>query len=331
MVHEYHPATTGNEALELIRRYRSHMADVPSIEPLAHEFPYLTHELGLQGVTLFDLSANRAGTFKWRGALAGADHLRRQGTPGLIAPSAGNHARGAILAGELFGLPTTVIVPTTAPELKQQGLRGLWDSTLLRVYARGRHFDDTLPYVDSFSGDLLHPYDDPSVIAGQGTIVDDLLQLKPSVEHIVLPVGGAGLTAGVVSRLTELGKGTVKVHAMQAAGSDSLSRSLATGHVVEATAPNKRYGGSAVTHVGTYALDLCRRAENLTVYTVPDQAVFGVAELYEQGRQDLLRQNTPNFEPTTLVAVAGLGQLAAEYTNVVVLGTGQNAPISDIV
>lgn len=137
MVHEYHPATTGNEALELIRRYRSHMADVPSVEPLAHEFPYLTHELGLQGVTLFDLSANRAGTFKWRGALAGADHLRRQGTPGLIAPSAGNHARGAILAGELFGLPTTVIVPTTAPELKQQGLRGLWDSTLLRVYARG--------------------------------------------------------------------------------------------------------------------------------------------------------------------------------------------------
>lgn len=91
------------------------------------------------------------------------------------------------------------------------------------------------------------------------------------------------------------------------------------------------YGGSAVTHVGTYALDLCRRAENLTVYTVPDQAVFGVAELYEQSRQDLLRQNTPNFEPTTLVAVAGLGQLAAEYTNVVVLGTGQNAPISDIV
>ena len=98
------------------------------------------------------------------------------------------------------------------------------------------------------------------------------------------------------------------------------------GRVVDAEAPNARYGGSAVRRIGDYTLSVCRDADNLRTLTVSDDEVDMLTESYEQDRYDLWRQDTPNFEPTTLVAVAALKQLVAKHPGepMVVIGTGYN-------
>src|SRR5690606_5864078 len=115
----------------------------------------------------------------------------------------------------------------------------------------------------NLDGALLHPYDDEFVVAGQGTVADDLLLLRPDVTHLLVPVGGGGLKAGVLNRLQELGRDDIRVTAVQAPGSNSLGRSLLEAQngkknkkaeVFEAEAPNQLFGGSAVKFVGEHAL-----------------------------------------------------------------------------
>src|SRR5690606_34112787 len=131
-------------------------------------------------------------------------------------------------------------------------IKDLWDDWRNNIIIRGENFDESLAYsyelVESQSSAMLHPYDDENVTLGQGTIVDDILEHKNDVEHIVLPVGGGGLLAGVLNRLKELDREYIKVTAVEAPGSDSLSRSMAAGKLSEALSPNQLYGGSAVRH-----------------------------------------------------------------------------------
>ncbi len=320
-------ALTGDEALAIIDVYRGRVEDHTIVESLDHEFPYVAYELGLTATTLVTACDNLSGAFKWRGALVGATMLAEHGARHLVAPSAGNHARGSVLASKLLGLPITVAVPTTAPEKKRQGIRELWnDSRQLTIREVGTTFNESLDWALRQDLSVLHPFDSREVIAGQGTVVDDILREQPEVQTIVLPVGGGGLLAGVLGRLYELEREDIEVVAAEATGSDSLSRSLTRGELTDAEAPNSRYGGSAVRRIGEIAFEYCQEAPNLTVVNVPEGDVDFISNLYESGRRELLRMDTPNIEPTTLVAVAALSQLSTERRTVVV-ATGQNDSI----
>jgi threonine dehydratase len=140
----------------------------------------------------------------------------------------------------------------------------------------------------------------------------------------VTPVGGGGLAAGILLRLRDLGRTDIIVHGAEAEGSNSATRSLARHERTRAERPNMRYGGSAVQTIGKLAFETFQNSSQFHLVKVPDYDVDELSDLYLQGQYDLLRTNTSNFEPTSLVAVAALKQLRDLRGTVTVLGTGQN-------
>lgn len=323
---EYIDTTTtyGDEALSIIDAYRSTMDDRTVVEELDYEFPYFAQHLGLHGVYLANLADNLSGAFKWRGALVGALNLQEMGASHLVAPSAGNHARGAVLAAKALDMRITVAVPSSAPHAKKEGIRELWDSHQLRIAVAGDTFDASLLWAEAQDGELLHPYDDRYVMSGQGTVLDDILRLKPDTTDIVSPIGGGGLPAGMVRRSQELGREDITFHLTEAPGNNSASQSLRLGRLVATDMPNQRFGGSAVKQVGDLPFDVLSSASNVNMVQVSEDDISFLSELYLDGRRELLRENTPNFEPTSLVAVAAMKQLYGKTGETVVLGTGQN-------
>jgi threonine dehydratase len=138
------------------------------------------------------------GSFKERGALNCLLQLTEaQKRNGVIAMSAGNHAQALAYHGERLGIPTTIVMPRSTPNTKVEHTRVFGAEVILH----GSHFDETKEFterlVDERDLTLVHPFDDPRVIAGQGTIGLEVLEQVPDVECIVVPVGGGGLISGV--------------------------------------------------------------------------------------------------------------------------------------
>lgn len=324
LAHTHQPSyTRGDDALAIIDTYRQRVEDEVRVEPLDREFPYYAHVLGHSGVYLAHFEDNVTGSFKWRGAVVGAHTLVDQGATKLLVPSAGNHVRGAVWAARQLQVPVTAVVPSSAPPKKQHQVRELWDDPRLTMEVRGATFDESLDWaLEQGDGTMLHPYG-PEVQPGQGTIVDDILAARPDVQTIIAPIGGSGLVAGMLARLAELGRYDIMVVGAEAEGSNSLRRSILAGELRQADRPNKRYGGSAVHMVSESAFEVCNLAPNFGIISVPDEDVDELIDCYDTGRRELIREATPNLEPTSLVAVAALRQYT-EHKVTVVVGTGQN-------
>jgi threonine dehydratase len=162
------------------------------------------------------------GAFKVRGALnALAAQVERGDRRPVIAASAGNHALGVAWAGRHFGLRVCVVVPTAAPQTKIAGCRRLGAEVVLR----GHCFEEALEYAGSLADGrgwrFLHAFDDPDVIAGQGTLAVELLPLRPDV--VLVPIGGGGLAAGAGLVLQA---SDVRVIGVQVEGADAMARRL---------------------------------------------------------------------------------------------------------
>lgn len=339
---EQPPNIDGDAAFKIIEQHRDIVGEL-AVEPLGVEFPGFSHfleRMGAGALYLANAHDNAAGTFKVRGALNGTHHLKEKGEKKTAVPSAGNHARGAVEAARKLDMEANFIVPTTAPAAKSKGLYELWPGGRLRVFQEGRTFNESLQWLSRHPelGATLHPFDNPDVIAGQGTLVDDIFARIDQVDHIVVPVGGGGLAAGIANRLTEKRNKHTQLHLVQPIGSDSMSRSLEIKQISEATKPNMRYGGTAVLKIGKHALDILKSfgPARLHLHSATDEEVRdfigidGLISDYQFDRKLLGRENTPNLEPTTLVAVAGMQYVvqAHQGESVLVVGTGQNAPLN---
>jgi threonine dehydratase len=329
---------SGDEAFEIINEHRNVVEERFVVDPLEAEFPRFAQHLGRDGVWLARADDNLAGAFKWRGAIVGATKLQEQGHDSLVVPSAGNHARGAILAAKILGMNIHVVVPETAPPAKKEGLKELWNDPRLTVHAVGATFDESLEWAlaNPQYGELLHPYDDPNVIAGQGTVIDDIVVYLRRMgrldllKAVVAATGGGGLAKGMADRLEELGLNNVTTYSAEGEGNDSASRSMRQGERVAASGPNPRFGGSAVRVMGEHAFKgYNEHGDKLATIPVSTDEVDVLTEDYETDRHDLMRDTTPSYEPTSLVGVAAV-KWAAELDSegdIVVIGTGHNAPL----
>lgn len=173
----------------------------------------------------------RTGSFKLRGAythISGIDPAPRH----VVAASAGNHAQGVALAASLACHPATIFMPGTAALPKMEATRGYG----AEVRLAGETVDDALAEAQSYASQhgahFVPPFDDPLVIAGQGTVGLEILQQAPEVEVIVVPVGGGGLLAGVAAAVKAVRPG-VQVIGVEAEGAASMQASLAAGHPVQ--------------------------------------------------------------------------------------------------
>jgi threonine dehydratase len=267
--------------------------------------------------------------------------LQSGGIESVAVPSAGNHLRGAVMAGKILGMDVHGVVPTGAPTPKKEGARQLWGNEPgFTLHVEGDAFDESLAYAHANPqfGELVHPFDDPLVSDGQGTITDDIIQeaLRQGIDlrHIVVPIGGGGLIRGIAKRALELGL-PVTVHGVEAQGSDSLSRSIKAGRVTNATQPNRRYGGSAVKRTGAHTLEAGRTLPNMRLWRASDDEVRALVDDYEDEIRYRELDKFPSFvpfEPTTLVAIAGLGKIAREHPGeaIAVVGTGRNDSLSTV-
>lgn len=323
-------------ALQAINAFRPEVDERFYTEPLSVEMPKYAARLGNAAITLAHAEDNLAGSFKWRGAFFGMQHLVENGADDILVPSAGNHARGAILAAKHFRRHLTVVVPVSAPPAKRSKLKELWPGGKLDLRVIGQEFNESLDWAleqsERHGREILHPFDDINVVSGQGTVIDDVLGKSPDTKHVVIPVGGGGLLAGAARRLKRLKREDITIHAIEAPGSNSLSKSLAKHEIQAAERPNPSYGGLAVRQIGRIAFHEAINYQNLHVHTASKDSLRRVIADYEQDRHEWLRTGIDSLEPTSLVAVAGLEKvlLTDPEGQITVIATGRNESLQPL-
>jgi threo-3-hydroxy-L-aspartate ammonia-lyase len=207
--------------------------------------PYLGDNVWLKPEML-----QRGGAFKLRGAynfLAKLDPKTR--SRGVVAPSSGNHAQAVALAAKLLGAPAIVVMPTTVTPAKRQGAERLGARIELAGTTTADRMARALEIVESEGATLVPPYDDPDIIAGQGTVGLEIVQDVPDVALVVVAVGGGGLSAGVSAAVKLHSPGT-RVVGVEPTGAPKLSRARSAGKPVKLDKTNSIADGLLAVEIG---------------------------------------------------------------------------------
>lgn len=229
-------------------------------------------------------SLQRGGAFKFRGAYTYLAWLAPDARGrGVIAPSSGNHAQAVALAARLFGVPATVVMPTTVTPAKRAGAERLGARIELAGTTTQDRMERALELVAAEGMTLVPPYDDRVIIAGQGTAGLEILDTMPDVETVVVPVGGGGLSAGVATAVKRLAP-RVRTIGVEPAGAAKLTRARAAGHPVRLTRTESIADGLLAVQVGT--LNFAHHQAYLDeVVTVDDDALLAAMRLlFDRGK-----------------------------------------------
>ncbi|OFW44225.1 MAG: PLP-dependent threonine dehydratase [Acidobacteria bacterium RIFCSPLOWO2_12_FULL_67_14b] len=243
-------------------------------------------------------------TYKLRGAYNRIAHLAAdEQARGLITASAGNHAQGVAFAARHLGLSALIVMPQTTPEIKVEGVRALG----AQVELAGDTFADAKARCDELAAAtgriLIHPFDDPLVMAGQGTIAMEIVgQARDDLTAIFVPVGGGGLIAGIASYMKAV-RPEVKVIGVEPFEADAMYRSLEAGHRVALNHVGIFADGVAVREVGALTFPIVQACVDQVVRVSNDQICAAIKDVFDDTRALM--------EPAGALAVAGLRAWAA--------------------
>ncbi|HVS53109.1 MAG TPA: threonine ammonia-lyase [Opitutaceae bacterium] len=223
----------------------------------------------------------RTGSFKERGARNALLRLgAAQKKRGVVAASAGNHALGLAYHGRLLGIPVTVVMPDYAPLIKITTCQRLG----ARVIIHGRDFTEARREADRLVADealtYVHGFDDPDIIAGQGTLALEVLQQVPDLDAIVCPIGGGGLIAGVAVALKAL-RPRVKVIGVESVNTGNFAAALRAGRPVAVPRRATLADGLATLTVGANAFALARRRVDEVVRVSEDWIALAILRMVE--------------------------------------------------
>jgi threonine dehydratase len=223
----------------------------------------------------------RTGSFKERGARNALAQLSaEQQKRGVIAASAGNHAQALAYQGKLLGIPATVVMPKFAPLIKVNNCQKLGANVVLhgkdfgeaKAHAHEIAQKEGLAYVDG--------YDDPAIIAGQGTMGLEIIEQVPNVDVVIIPVGGGGLLAGVSLAVKTL-RPQVKVVAVEAENVASFSAALEAGKPTRIALYPTLADGLAIPQVGTNAFQIARSLVDKDVTVTEEQIAIAILRIVE--------------------------------------------------
>lgn len=224
------------------------------------------------------------GSFKVRGAyIKIASLTEEERACGVIASSAGNHAQGVALAARAFGVPATIVMPAGAPLSKVKATRELGANVVLHGSVYDDAYAEACRIQKETGATFIHPFDDPMVIAGQGTIGLEIMDDLPDVDAIVVPIGGGGLASGVAAAVKMLHP-NVKVIGVQASGAAGMKASMDAGHVVALDAAKTIADGIAVEKPGELTFELCSRYVDEIVTVDDDEIAQAILFLMERGK-----------------------------------------------
>lgn len=245
-------------------------------------------------------------SFKVRGAYNKMAHLSPADlSRGVVAASAGNHAQGVALAAGRLGCTALIVMPVTTPSIKVKAVRALG----AQVTLVGDSYDDAAVEarrIAEVQGRVfVHPYDDPDVIAGQGTVGLEILRQHPGrLDAVFVPVGGGGLIAGVAAYVKQL-RPEVRIIGVEPVDADAMARSLAVGTRVELRQVGTFADGVAVKKVGEETFRLCRSLVDEIILVDTDAMCAAIKDVFEDTRTIM--------EPAGALSVAGLKAYAAAH------------------
>jgi len=237
-------------------------------------------------------------SFKLRGAynkLANLSDIQKQ--HGVIAASAGNHAQGVALSAKKMGLKATIVMPCTTPDIKVDAVRSFGGNVVLH----GDSFDAASQHcrelAEQHGYTLIHPFDDPDVIAGQGTIAKELLQQNVHLNKIFVPVGGGGLAAGIAIYIKQL-LPNIKVIGVEPEDAASLKVSLDHGGPITLSKVGLFADGVAVKTIGSETFRLCKLYIDEVITVSSDEICTAIKDIFEETRAIA--------EPAGALSLAGL-------------------------
>ncbi|QXI25776.1 threonine ammonia-lyase, biosynthetic [Pseudomonas vanderleydeniana] len=260
-------------------------------------------------------------SFKIRGAYNKLVQLSQaQRSCGVVTASAGNHAQGVALAARTLGIKATIVMPTTTPELKVQGVRSREATAVLH----GESFPFALAHALALAQEkgytFVSPFDDPEVIAGQGTVAMELLnQHQGVIDAIFVPVGGGGLIAGIAAYVKYL-RPQVRIIGVESEHSNCLQMALKAGERVVLPEVGTFADGVAVAQIGAYGFEICRRHVDEVITVSNDELCSAIRDIYDDTRSIT--------EPSGALAVAGIRKYVAreqvERQTLVAINSGAN-------
>ncbi|WP_293909288.1 threonine ammonia-lyase, biosynthetic [Deinococcus sp.] len=291
--------------MDLVRRVLTSRVYDVAIKTALQDAPQLSKRLGNR-VLLKREDQQPVFSFKLRGAynkMAGLSESQR--SRGVITASAGNHAQGVAFSAQKLGLHALIVMPATTPEIKVRACRERGAEVVLF----GDSFSDAEAHAYSLQLErgmtFVHPYDDPDVIAGQGTVGAELLSQLSSDDYTVfVPVGGGGLIAGVAAFLKAL-RPNVRIIGVEPDDSDAMTRSVRAGQRVRLDTVGLFVDGVAVKQVGEHTFKLASEFVDDWVTVSTDEVCAAIKDIFDDARAIM--------EPAGALAVAGLKKYARAH------------------
>ncbi len=272
---------------------------------------YLSQETGGR-IYLKPENMQYTGAYKVRGA------YYKISTMSLITASAGNHAQGVAYAAQKFGCKVVIVMPTVTPLIKVNRTKNYGAEVILY----GDVYDDACEYALKLAEEkgytFVHPFDDPDIATGQGTIAMEIVQELPTVDYILVPVGGGGLITGV-SALAKMLNPKIQVIGVEPSQAASMTAALATGEPVSLDSANTIADGTAVKRVGEKIFPYAQ--ENIDrMLTVEDDELIGAF-------LDLVENHKMVVENSGLLTVTALKQLDLKGKKAVAILSGGNMDV----
>lgn len=259
------------------------------------------------------------GAYKVRGAYYKISTLsEEEREKGLVTASAGNHAQGVAYAAKLYGVPATVVMPTTTPLIKVNRTKGYG----AKVVLHGSVYDEACQYALELAkkegATFVHPFNDEVVATGQGTIVMEIFKELPTVDIILVPIGGGGLAAGV-STLAKLLNPNIKVIGVEPAGASCMKASLDAGKVITLPDVNTIADGTAVKTPGDIVFPYIQKNID-EIIAVEDQELI-------VNFLDMMENHKMLVENSGLLTVAALKHLDCKGKKIVSILSGGNMDV----
>ena len=239
---------------------------------------------------------------------------------GVVAASAGNHAQGVALAGRTLGCPVTIFMPVTSPEIKTKSVKALGATVKLIGDSYADAGTAAVAYSKRYNKRLIPPYDDPDIIAGNGTVGLEIMRAATgNVDAVFVPVGGGGLIAGVAAYIKHV-TDRVEVIGVEPEDSDAMSQSLKTGRRVKLREVGLFADGVAVKQVGRETFRLTQRYVDGIIRVNTDEICAAIKDIFEDTRSIV--------EPSGALAVAGVKQysrnLKGRRRGLIAINSGAN-------
>lgn len=262
------------------------------------------------------------GSFKVRGAYYKMSQLTdEERQRGVIACSAGNHAQGVALAAQKNGIKAVICLPDGAPISKVEATRSYGAEICLVEGVYDDAYNKALQLRDEYGYTFIHPFDDPDVIAGQGTIALELAEQVPDMDAVIVPIGGGGLISGIAYAIKSLNP-RIKVYGVQASGAPSMLNSIHDSHIETLDSVFTIADGIAVKKPGSLTYDICSKYVDEIVTVTDDEISAAILALMEQHK--LVTEGAGAVS----VAAAMFGKVDIENKKTVCILSGGNIDVT---